>query len=142
LKPKKETSEILFYQKLGELFYAIAAADKHVNTKEYSALIKMIIDDWKIYESVHDFYTEADGFQIEYIFNLLYLKKVESQICFNHFKDYARTNAFLFPLKKVKLIFKTATAIANSFSSKNKKELIMLANLKLLFQEQIFNKQV
>ena len=48
--PKKRGQDYLriatFYQKLGELFYAIAAADKVVEKLEYDALRRIIAEQW------------------------------------------------------------------------------------------------
>lgn len=129
-----------FYQHLGELFYAIAAADKVVKAEEYNALIEMVIDDWKIYNTVSDFHNHADGYQIELAFNLNHYKSKDAQQCFNNFQNYARANAKHFSSKKIKLILKTAQTIAEACSSTNKSELIMLAKLELLFKETIFKK--
>ena len=43
--------DIFFYQSLGELFYAVAASDNIVKVEEYSVLLKMVLDEWKIYKN-------------------------------------------------------------------------------------------
>lgn len=138
MKQKINKTEIIFYQKLGELFYAIAAADKVVKAEEYNALTKLITDDWNVYKNVNDFYNEAEGYQIEFVFNALENKEIDAKTCFSNFKNYARKEPKLFTKETIELILKTTNTIASAFSSKNKSELIMLANLKLLFQEDLF----
>ena len=130
-----EKPDIIFYQSLGELFYAIAAADKTVKAEEYEALLKMVMDEWKIYENVKDFYDESVGYQMEFVFKWFDYEHVDAQDCFNNFCDFARKNPVFFTEDKIKLILSTATAITNAYASKNKSELIMLARLKILFKE-------
>ena len=61
--------QVLFYQKLGELFYAVAAADKIVQKSEYEALRKMVISDWKDLDDYEDvFHTDA-AFHIDHTFS-------------------------------------------------------------------------
>lgn len=126
---------IIFYQSLGELFYAIAAADKTVKAEEYGALIKMVMDEWKIYENVKDFYDESAGYQIEFVFNWFDYEHADAKDCFENFYKYAKKHPEEFTEENTALILKTANTIANAFSGKNKSELILLARLKMLFKE-------
>ena len=131
----EEQPNIIFYQSLGELFYAIAAADKTVKAEEYEALLKMVMDEWKIYENVKDYYDESVGYQMEFVFKWFDYEHTNAQDCFENFCSYARQHPKLFTKNKINLIIKTAEAIANAFASVNKSELIMLARLKILFKE-------
>ncbi len=127
--------QVLFYQKLGELFYAIAAADKVVQKAEYEALRNMVITHWKDLDDYEDaFHTDA-AFQIEIVFDWFDYEHLDANECFNDFKEYKNEHEFLFTPERKKLILKTANAIANAFSGTNKSELIMLARLKLLLEE-------
>ncbi|WP_346883545.1 hypothetical protein [uncultured Algibacter sp.] len=130
-----EKPEILFYQSLGELFYAIAASDKVVRASEYNTLKRMVMDDWKIYEEVKDFYDESVGYQMEFVFEWFDYEHTDAQECFENFCDYARAYPKLFNKENSNLIIKTANAIANAFAGKNKSELIMLTKLKLVLTE-------
>ena len=57
-----EKTSLSFYQKTGELFYAIAAADKVVRKKEYQSLKKMVQQEWKGLDDVKDeFGVDADS---------------------------------------------------------------------------------
>lgn len=132
MKAHKNIPDIEFYQKLGELFYAIAAVDKVVKDEEYKILETMVVNHFMVN-------TNKDmAMQIKNTFNLLYYKKMEAQSCFNNFQNYARKQASLFTKEKIKSILETANAIASAFASRNKSELIMLANLELLFKENKF----
>lgn len=127
--------QVLFYQKLGELFYAIAAADKIVKKVEYKALREMVASHWKDLDHFEDeFHTDA-SFQIEIVFDWFDYEHLNADDCFKDFKEYKKDNEQLFTTERKKLIWKTADAIANAFSGKNKSELIMLAKLKLLLEK-------
>ncbi|OIQ18744.1 hypothetical protein [Lacinutrix sp. MedPE-SW] len=129
-----EKPDIIFYQSLGELFYAVAAADRTVKPEEYDALLKMVMDEWKVYEDVKDYYDESVGYQMEFVFNWFDYEHMDAYDCFKNFSAYAKSHANLFTTEKKQLILKTAYKIANAFSGKNKSELIILKKLELLFK--------
>jgi len=131
----KEKPEIRFYQNLGKLFYAIAAADKVVRKVEFDALKKLVLDYWKNLEDTKDDYQESVAYQMEIVFDWFDYEQMDAAYCFNSFSDYVKGYPKAFSEEKRSLIFKTAEAIASSFSGKNKSELIMLTKLELLFKK-------
>ncbi|UKM64341.1 hypothetical protein GSB9_00888 [Flavobacteriaceae bacterium GSB9] len=118
-------------QNLAKLFYAIAASDGHVQQVEIDALKTFINNEWpkpnnnsKPYETIKK--------QIEKSFDALISKEDhDPNHYFNDFITYKKNNTNLFSEDIINLILKTASAIANSFSSLNKSELIMLAKLEI-----------
>ncbi|KXO01211.1 hypothetical protein LS48_01725 [Aequorivita aquimaris] len=130
-----EKPQLLFYQKMGELFYAIAAADKVVRKTEYDMLKKIVSEQWKDLDDYEDpFHTDA-AYQIEVVFDWFDYEQLDANDCFYSFADYKKDNPQLFTDERKKLIWKTANAIAGSFAGKNKSELIMLAKLKNLLSQ-------
>ena len=127
--------QLLFYQKMGELFYAIAAADKVVRKEEYETLKNIVSEQWKNLDDYEDpFHTDA-AYQIEVVFDWFDYEKLDASDCFESFSDYKKEHPKLFTKERKDLIWKTASAIANSFAGKNKSELIMLAKLKILLKD-------
>lgn len=134
MKPALDIN-VLFYQRLGELFYAIAAADKVVKKIEYTTLRTMVTKNWKDMDDFEDaFHTDA-AYQIEVAFDWFDFEEKDANECFENFKYYYSENSSLFSKERKKLIWRTADAIASSFSGKNKSELIMLAKLKMLLED-------
>lgn len=130
----EDKPQLLFYQKMGELFYAIAAADKVVRKEEYNTLKNIVAEEWKNLDDYQDpFHTDA-AHQIEIVFDWFDYEQLDAKDCFESFADYYADNPQLFTEERKSLIWKTANAIANSFSGKNKSEVIMLAKLKMLFE--------
>ncbi|MBV1924074.1 MAG: hypothetical protein KUG68_08610 [Flavobacteriaceae bacterium] len=130
-----QKEEISFYQSLGKLFYAIAASDKIVRVAEYDALRKIVTKAWKPLDDFEDeFHTDA-ALQIEIVFDWLDYKSLKAIDCFKEFASFKKENEYLFSSKRKNLIWETANAIANSFSGKNKSELIMLAKLKMVLEK-------
>ena len=127
--------QLLFYQKMGELFYAIAAADKVVRKEEYDILKKMVLKKWKNIDNDKDSLQGDAAHQIEIVFDWFDYEQLDANDCFDSFADYKKENSKLFTEERKKLIWKTSDAIASSFSGKNKSELVMLAKLKLLLEE-------
>lgn len=124
-KPK-----LLFYQKMGELFYAIAAADKVVKDEEYQALKDLVSSEWKSLDNSKDpFHSDAVS-QIEVVFDWFDYEQLDANECFDSFADYKKENPSLFTKERKELIWQTSNAIASAFAGKNKSELIMLAKLK------------
>ena len=127
-----EKPQIAFYQKIGELFYAVAAADKVVREVEYKALKKLVREVWSKYDdSLDDFNTRAI-YQMEVVFDWFDYERMDADACFESFENYVKEHPLLFTEERKKLIFQTANEIADSFSGKNKSELIILGKLHLL----------
>ena len=132
---KTDKPQLLFYQKMGELFYAIAAADKVVKETEYQALKDLVTTEWKSMDNSKDpFHSDAVS-QIEVVFDWFDYEQLDANDCFDSFADYKKTHASLFTEERQKLILHTANAIASSFAGKNKSELMMLAKLKKILKE-------
>jgi hypothetical protein len=122
--------QLLYYQKMGELFYAIAAADNVVREAEYQALKNLVTLDWKRMDSSKDpFHSDAVS-QIEVVFDWFDYEQLDANDCFDSFVNYKNNHPDLFTKERNKLIWRTANAIATAFAGKNKSELIMLAKLK------------
>ena len=132
----KERYSVQFYQKLGKLFYAIAAADNVVRKSEYAKLKEIIKKEWlSVDDYEDDFHTDA-AYQIEVVFDWLNNEeKLNAKNWFDDFIDFKDEHPKLFDESIKKMILKTAHEIAASFSGKNKSELIMLARLDLKLKE-------
>ena len=122
--------QLLFYQKMGELFYAIAAADKQVRKPEYDVLKKIVSDHWKNLDDYKDSFQTDAAHQIEVVFDWFDYEQLDAKDCFESFADYKKEYPNLFTKERNELIWKTANAIATSFAGKNKSEVIMLSKLK------------
>lgn len=124
-----------FYQNLGKLFYAIAAADNMVREAEVSKLKKMVKSDWLKRDVVNDEFNTNVAFQIEIVFDWLYSEAYKAETCFKDFITYKKMHPSLFTQDIKNHILKTASVIAASFSGINKSELIMLAKLDIEFKK-------
>ena len=117
----KQDSTTLFYQNLGELFYAIANADGVVEATEIETLKMVVKQAW-----LHS----NNANIIVAMFDWLHDTKAhEAEVCFDNFLSYMTTNKVLFTPKTKALVLQTANAIASRFSGRNKSELILLAKL-------------
>lgn len=131
----KEKPEITFYQKLGELFYAVAAADKTVRKAEYDMLKKLVRNVWLQYDHAKDEYKSDAVYQMEIVFDWFDYERMDADTCYEQFKEYYKEHPSQFTAQRKDLILKTATIIADSFAGKNKSELIMLGKLQLLLDQ-------
>ena len=119
-----------FYQNLGKLFYAIAAADHEVRNTEFDKLKELIKSQWLQLDPIEDKFNTDAAYQIEIVFDWLNNQKaLDTKKCFNDFIDYKNKQRHLFTKNVKQLILKTGSAIAASFSGINKSELIILAKL-------------
>lgn len=125
----------LLFEKLGELFYAMAAADKIVRKEEYDALRELVKKEWEKSEDLKDPFGTNAVYQMEIVFDWLDYKHRDAWECFEDFRDFKKEHEDLFTKERNKLILNTASAIANAFSGKNKSELIMLAKLEQLLKQ-------
>jgi hypothetical protein len=131
MKTKKKLT-LKFYQSLGKLFYAIAAADRKVRDEEFNKLKELITKHWLDADIIEDAYNTDAAYQIEFIFDWLNDEEnLDAKACYNAFVNYKNEQPHLFTDNLKKLIIKTAHAIAASFSGLNKSELIILAKLNI-----------
>jgi uncharacterized tellurite resistance protein B-like protein len=130
----EDKPQLLFYQKLGELFYAIAAADKTVREAEYKQLTKVVEEEWKSMDTFEDGLGTDAAYQISIVFEWFDYERMDAQDCYLSFSEYYNEHPKLFSEKRKELIRKTVQKIADSFSGTNKSELVMIAKLHLLFK--------
>ncbi len=132
----KQKVNIDFYQNLGKLFYAIAAADKHVRDEELNTLEALIFNEWLSSNTLDGKFNESAVITIVDTFKWLQDdNEYSAEICYKSFINFKRTNEAFFNKKVNSLILKTASKIAASFSGKNKSELIILAKLNIEFKK-------
>lgn len=123
-----------FYQNLGKLFYAMAAADNKVREAEMNKLKELVKKEWLDVDDIEDKFGTDAAYQIEIVFDWLsQLQDVELNIkdCYDDFITYKEEQKHLFTKNVNQLILKTANAIAESFSGKNKSELMFLTKLNI-----------
>ncbi len=121
-----------FYQNLGKLFYAIAAADTKVHEAEISRLKAIVKKEWLAIDDLEDPFGTDAAYQIEVVFDWLYNdEELDLKACYDDFVNYKIEQNHLFTKKIKQLILKTASAIAESFSGKNKSELMLLAKINI-----------
>ena len=130
-----EKTQVLLYQEIGQLFYAIAAADKVVRKAEYETLRKLVKQEWSSLGEYTDEFGVNAVYQMEIVFDWFDYEQLDANDCFESFADYYKGHKKLFSEAQKQLIWKTANAIANSFSGTNKSELILLTKLHFLLQK-------
>ncbi len=130
------TSELQqkFYQHLGRLFYAIAAADRVIHKEEVEAVKGIVKKEWLHRDEVTDEFGTDAAFQIEIIFDWMDANKPDPQSAFETFSDFYRKHSELFSEEIKNLILQASREIASSFRGQNKSELVMLAKLQTIFK--------
>lgn len=124
-----------FYENLGKLFYSVAMADSRIHRNEIVKLRAFIRQFWLDVDELEDEFGTDAAFQIESVFDWLVDNEKDGDECFEEFREFYKDHASIFsPFIKV-LILDTANAIANSFSGKNKAELVVLGKLELLLKQ-------
>jgi uncharacterized protein (DUF927 family) len=124
----------LFYKKVGELFYAIAAIDNRVRKEEYLSFKNSLNSYGNLFEAIETDKSLAPVDILESAFKQAYQKEKDPETCFEDFVKYKRNNPELFTVARNKVVWDTANLIANSFSKVNKSEIILLQKLKMIFQ--------
>lgn len=118
-----------FYQNLGRLFYAIAAADGIVRKEEVDSLKRIVREEWLDLDDYTDEFGTDSAFQIEIIFEWLDANKPDPQEAFQNFMEFQTENKELFNKQINDKILAASRKIAAAFRGKNKSELVMLARL-------------
>ncbi|GAB5399968.1 MAG: hypothetical protein Aureis2KO_15530 [Aureisphaera sp.] len=134
-----EELQLAFYQEVGQLFYAVAAADKVVRESETKTLKKLVREEWMSMDDYKDNFGADAAYQIEIVFDWFDYEQMTADDCYRSFEDFYNDHRKLFTPDRKKLIHKTAHAIAGAFAGKNKSELIILSRLTLLFKDDAIN---
>ncbi len=124
-----------FYQNLGRLFYAIAAADGIVRKEEVDSLKEIVRKEWLAQDDYLDEFGTDAAFQIEIIFDWLDANKPDPQNAFQTFTDFYTGHKELFNELVKDKILNTSRNLAAAFRGKNKSELVMLAKLQSLLKK-------
>lgn len=120
------------YEKLGYLFYALAAADKQVKPKEADRLRELVKQVWlPVEDSTDEFGTDA-GYYIDISFEYLLNEGSDPQEAFQEFEDYYSEHAGAFTKAILDRIKTSANVIAEAYHGRNKKESDMLKRLNKL----------
>jgi hypothetical protein len=129
MKPSQKTI-ISFYENLGKLFYAIAAADNVVEEIEFNVLKETVKNKWTKIDPVDDDFHSDAAYQIETVFDWLNNEGFSnSETCFNEFLDFKKEHPSLFTIGIKGLISKTAAKIAASVADLDKSELKLVERL-------------
>ncbi|SDS58110.1 hypothetical protein SAMN05216503_3515 [Polaribacter sp. KT25b] len=135
MKPSQNTI-ISFYENLGKLFYAIAAADNVVEDVEFNVLKETVKNKWTKIDHIDDDFHSDAAYQIETVFDWLNNEGFsDSKTCYNEFIDFKREHPSLFTEETKSLIIQTATKIAASVADLNKSELMLVAKLSIEFKK-------
>lgn len=129
MKPSQQTY-LKFYNHLGKLFYAIAAADGNVRPQEIARLQELVREKWLGAEPAVDDYGTDAAYQIGVVFDWLVETGVDPRGCMHSFREFRDAHPTIFTRDIDRLVWKTADAIAAAFNGRNKKELIMLQELR------------
>jgi hypothetical protein len=129
MKPSQNTI-ISFYENLGKLFYAIAAADDIVEEIEFNVLKETIKNKWTKIDTVNDNFHSDAAYQIETVFDWLNNEGFSnSETCYREFLEFRKEHPSLYTKDINNLIIKTATKIAASAHDLDKLELMLVDKL-------------
>lgn len=135
MKPSEQTM-IRFYQKLGKVFYSIAAADNIIGKKEISTLKKIVKKEWLPLENTLTEFGDDASYQIEIVFDWLLENDWDSMDIITEFENFRKEHPSLFTPKTNDLILKTANAIVASFSNENKSEMELIKKLSIILHQE------
>ncbi|ARV15831.1 hypothetical protein [Polaribacter sp. SA4-12] len=135
MKPSQNTV-ISFYENLGKLFYAVAAADNVVEEIEFNVLKEIVKNKWTKIDSIDDDFHSDAAYKIETVFDWLNNEGFSnSETCYNEFLEFKNEHPSLFTKSIKSLILQTATKIAASVADLNKSELMLVARLSIEFKK-------
>ena len=118
-----------FYQKLGKLFYSIAAVDGTVRKEEIEKLVEIVQKEWVPIETALNEYGDDAAYQIEIVFDWLIEEDGTMSKVIPEIENFKKEHPSLFTPQVNSLILKTAHAIAESFSGEQKLESDLIKEL-------------
>lgn len=135
MTPSHQTM-IHFYQHLGKLFFSVASVDKTVRKEEIAQLNEIVKKEWLPLENSFSEFGDDAAYQIEIVFDWLVENDWKIGEIITEFEGFKKEHPSLFTPQVNDLILKTAKAIINSFSGKNKSESVLIEKLRgVLYQE-------
>ena len=81
-----------FFKELGNLFYAIAAADKNISEKEKKALDDEVQFAWKHYDHTTDRFGTDRAFLIEFEFETMEDNDETAEVAYQAFETFFKEN--------------------------------------------------
>jgi len=127
-------SEMTLYQKIGELFYALAATNSTIHDDDYKKLLHLVHEDWKQLDEPKGAFGSNASHQILNVLNWFDYEHMQARDCFENFVDYYTTYQKRFSEQKKKIIYKTAEKINTSFKNSNTIAPQMITELKSVFE--------
>ena len=128
MKPSYQTM-LHFYQKLGKLFYSIAAVDGTIRKEEIEKLVEIVQKEWVPIETALNEYGDDAAYQIEIVFDYLVEEDGNMGKAIPDIENFKKEHPSLFTPQVNSLILKTAHAIAESFSGEQKLESDLIKEL-------------
>lgn len=122
------------YRELGNLFYAIAAADKKIRPEERKTLHDEILFAWKHHENSTDRFGSDRAFLIEFEFETLEDESVTAENAYRLFETFYSEHENEFDTASRVKIFNSARHIAECVRKINHEELNYLIRLKALLK--------
>lgn len=119
-----------FYKELGNLFYAIAYADKNISKQERKSLDDEVQYSWKHYDNTTDRFGSDRAFLIEFEFEAMEEEFETSEHAYLSFEEYFQGHAAEIDKHTRQRIFSSARHIAESMRKINREELRYLVRLK------------
>ncbi len=123
-----------FYKELGNLFYAIAAADKNIRKEEREKLHDEIQFAWKHYDNETDRFGTDRAWLIEFEFEALEDSMTDADEAWEMFRAWFKDNEKSIDHHTRVRIFNSARHIAESVRKINEEELEYLVKLKKLME--------
>lgn len=111
-----ERPPLIFYHKMSELFFAVAATHQSMGVSEYDELKKLISNEWKKLDSKDYPFRNYALEKIEIVFDWFDYEDLDPMECFDSFVDYKQENEDLFSEERKTLIRNTAQILANYFA--------------------------
>ena len=122
------------YRELGNLFYAIAAADKKIRPEERKTLHDEILFAWKHHENSTDRFGSDRAFLIEFEFETMEENSATAENAYQLFETYFQGHENEFDQASRVKIFNSARHIAECVRKINHDELNYLIRLKALLK--------
>lgn len=123
-----------FYKELGNLFYAIAAADKNISQREKKKLDNEVQFAWKHYDHTTDRFGSDRAFLIEFEFETMEDASETAENAYRSFETFFLEKRDQIDEPTRNRIFNSARHIAESMRGINHEELQYLLKLKELMK--------
>lgn len=122
---------LIYYHKICELFFAIAAVPETMDTKQYGEFRDKVLEEWQNLTAKNAVFQNDGIARLRIVLDWFDYINLDPYECFDNFSDYYQNNPQWFTPSRKELIWNMILKITSFFSSNKEAQTPLLSKLKI-----------